>query len=157
VAGTETVQRLEAGEANVRSIHLLNRFSGGGSSMKMESEDRTCVPSTTFAWRKVKMKPPPAGHDTARAKRGRWHHLPRWPRTRDLTIKVAYRGGPESWWLVTARGSTGVFPGHLALEDVMVDVLNEARYGNDGQDEWDSHQARRRRAAGHRNGSRPDA
>jgi hypothetical protein len=71
------------------------------------------------------MKPPPAGHDTARAKRGRWRHLARWPRSRSLTLTVLYRGGAESWWLVSARGSQGVFPGHCALEDVMHQVFNE--------------------------------
>lgn len=71
------------------------------------------------------MKPPPAGHVTARAKRGRWFGLATWPRTRSLNLTVAWRGGPESWWLVTARGRHGVFPGHLALEDVMAAVFNE--------------------------------
>ncbi len=83
--------------------------------------------STTFEWRRVKMKPPPAGHDGARAKRGRWRHLGRWPRTQHLTMKVQYRGGAESWWLVSARGSQGVFPGHCALEDVMSQIMNEGR------------------------------
>jgi hypothetical protein len=82
-------------------------------------------PSTTYAWRKVKMKPPPAGHQTVRAKRGRWHGLPTWPRHRQLRIEVTYRGGAESWWLVKARGRHGVFPGCLALDDVMAQVLNE--------------------------------
>jgi hypothetical protein len=71
------------------------------------------------------MKPPPAGHDTARAQRGRWHHLTKWPRSRKLTLTVKYRGGAESWWLVESRGSYGVFPGCAALEDVMRAVLNE--------------------------------
>ncbi len=71
------------------------------------------------------MKPPPAGHGTARAQRGRWRHLRRWPRSERLTLTVKYRGGSESWWLVTARGSSGVFPGHASLEDVMHAVMAE--------------------------------
>ncbi len=71
------------------------------------------------------MKPPPAGQNGARAQRGRWRHLARWPRARKLGITVTYRGGAESWWLIQARGSQGVFPGHAALEDVMARVLNE--------------------------------
>jgi hypothetical protein len=51
--------------------------------------------------------------------------LARWPRTQHLTIKVTYRGGAESWWLVEARGSTGVFPGSCYIEDVMAAVFNE--------------------------------
>lgn len=82
-------------------------------------------PSTNFAWKRVKIKPPPAGHVTARAKRGRWWGLATWPRSRSLTITVSYRGGPESWWLVKARGRHGVFPGVAALEDVMASVFNE--------------------------------
>jgi hypothetical protein len=38
---------------------------------------------------------------------------------------VTYRGGAESWWLIDARGSIGVFPGHAALEDVMAQIFNE--------------------------------
>ncbi len=71
------------------------------------------------------MKPPPAGHNAARAKRGRWRHLARWPRTQKLTLTITYRGGAESWWLVEARGHSGVFPGHAILEDVMHQVLSE--------------------------------
>jgi len=81
--------------------------------------------STTWEWRKVKMRTPPAGHDTARAKRGRWRGLSTWPRRRALTVTVKYRGGAESWWLVSARGRQGVFPGHAAIEDVMAQVFNE--------------------------------
>ncbi len=80
-----------------------------------------------FEWKYVKVKPPPAGHSTARAKRGRWRYLARWPRSEKLQISIKWRGGAESWWLVEARGSSGVFPGHAALEDVMNQVLNEGR------------------------------
>jgi hypothetical protein len=83
-------------------------------------------PSTTFVWKQVKMKPPPAGHTTARAKRGRFGSLPTWPRHRDLTITIRHRGGAESWWLIQSRGRHAAFPGHLSIEDVMVVVLSEA-------------------------------
>ncbi len=79
------------------------------------------------------MKPPPAGHNAARAKRGRWRHLRRWPRSEALTIKIQYRGGAESWWLITARGSHGVFPGHASLEDVLHQVFSEPDYAADEQ------------------------
>jgi hypothetical protein len=102
-------------------------------------------PSTTFVWRKVKMKPPPAGHNSARAKRGRWRHLARWPRARSLTITVSYRGGAESWWLVKARGSQGVFPGHAQLEDVMAAVFSEPDYAADRERSEDYLPARRTR------------
>lgn len=84
-------------------------------------------PSTNFEWKKVKIKPPPAGQTAARAQRGPWRRFGIWPRSRDLTLTVRWRGGGESWWLVQARGSQAAFPGHLALEDVMAVVLNEPR------------------------------
>lgn len=88
-------------------------------------------PSTTWEWRRVRVRAAPAGQDTARAQRGRWHGLTRWPRTQGLTVTIAYRGGPQSWWLVTARGRHGVFPGCAALEDVMAMVFNEAAWHAD--------------------------
>jgi hypothetical protein len=111
--------------------------------MDPRTESERTFPSTAWEWRKVKMKPPPAGHVTARAKRGRWFGLSRWPRSQQLTITVGYRGGPESWWLVTARGRHGVFPGHAALEDVMSSVFNEPDYGVDAAESFQ----RRRRVA----------
>jgi hypothetical protein len=59
--------------------------------------------------------------------------LRRWPRSEALTIKIQYRGGAESWWLVTARGSHGVFPGHASLEDVLHQVFSEPDYAADEQ------------------------
>jgi hypothetical protein len=93
--------------------------------MPTTPDNRTGVPSTNFEWKLVKMKPPPAGHTAARAKRGRWSRFSTWPRQRPLQLTITWRGGPESWWLVQARGSHGVFPGHLAIEDVMAQVCNE--------------------------------
>jgi hypothetical protein len=71
------------------------------------------------------MRTPPAGQNAVGAKRPRWHGLARWPRTRPLTITVQYRGGAESWWLVSARGRHAAFPGSAAIEDVMSQVCNE--------------------------------
>ncbi len=98
-------------------------------------------PSTTYGWRKVKIRTPPAGHMTARAKRGRWYGLPTWPRRRALTITVAWRGGPESWWWVESRGRHAAVAGSLSLDDVMAQVLNEW----DGPELLDVRPARRPR------------
>lgn len=43
---------------------------------------------------------------------------PRNPRE-PLTIQVKYRGGPECWWEISARGATIRRPGSLALHDVL--------------------------------------
>lgn len=39
-------------------------------------------------------------------------------------IVIVYRGGPECWYEVRARGSMKRFPGHAALHDVMAEVYN---------------------------------
>jgi hypothetical protein len=44
-----------------------------------------------------------------------------------LTLTISYRGGAEAWWLIEARGSSGVFPGVAALHDVMREILSEPR------------------------------
>lgn len=84
-------------------------------------------PSTTAAWEWRKIKRRPQGTHTASPKGSRWHGLARWPRSQHLTIKISYRGGAESWWLVNARGQHGVFPGHCAVEDMMAQIFNESR------------------------------
>jgi hypothetical protein len=59
--------------------------------------------------------------------------LRRWPRSEKLTLKVYWRGGAESYWLVEARGSSGVFPGHASIEDVLHQVMSEPDYGPNDQ------------------------
>jgi len=81
--------------------------------------------STTWEWRRVKVSRAPQATPQSRRRRGRWYHLGRKPRDTPTTLVLQWRGGAQSWWLVTARGSTGVFPGCAALEDIMHQVLNE--------------------------------
>jgi hypothetical protein len=107
---------------------MLERFVHYHGGVTTPEPVEHLFPSTTWQWKKVKIKPPPAGHDTARAKRGPWRRFGVWPRHRPLVLTVRHRGGSESWWLVEARGSHAAFPGHLALEDVMRVVLNETRW-----------------------------
>lgn len=65
------------------------------------------------------MRPPAGGQQAPGAKRRRWYGaLPRNPRE-PLTIKISYRGGPEAWYEIHARGSIGRFPGVTCLHDVM--------------------------------------
>ncbi len=52
----------------------------------------------------------------------RWFGLRCWDREEKLTLVIKYRGGPECWYLVEARGRHGVFPGIAALHDVMREV-----------------------------------
>lgn len=57
---------------------------------------------------------PPAGR--------RWYALP-WRNPRQsLTLKVRYTGGAEACIHVEARGSSGVFSGHVSLLDALQEV-----------------------------------
>ncbi len=81
--------------------------------------------STRFEWRPVKIRPAPQAQARRGAKRSSFRRLPRSDRTREITLRIVYRGGSESWWLVKARGEHGVFTGMCALEDVMRAVHSE--------------------------------
>lgn len=63
--------------------------------------------------------------NTARRSRSGFLRLPVADRTREVTIRIYYRGGAEAYWLVKARGEHQVFPGVTALEDVMARVFSE--------------------------------
>lgn len=39
-----------------------------------------------------------------------------------LTIKVSYRGGPECWWEIHARGVVVRRPGVVALHDLLMEL-----------------------------------
>jgi hypothetical protein len=104
---------------------MRERFAWYYGPVRPSAVDEQAFPSTTYEYRKVKIKTPPAGHRTVRAKRGRWYRFATWPRHRKLSLTISHRGGAESWWLVEARGSHGAFPGHLCLDDVMAVVCNE--------------------------------
>lgn len=79
--------------------------------------------STTWEWKRVKVSRAPQASEDRRPKGGRWFHLPPWEwRRRPLHITVKYRGGPEAWFEVHARGSMGRFPGHVSLFDAISEV-----------------------------------
>lgn len=85
------------------------------------------MPSTTYAWRRVRVRSPAAGQEARVPKGRRWRHLSPWDKRRKLTITVRYRGGSEGWIQVDARGSMGRFPGHVQLIDVVLEVMNQER------------------------------
>ena len=90
-------------------------------------DPNACPPSTTWEWRKTKIRRPPEA--TARLPKAarRWYHLPMRDRRKPLTLTISYRGGPECWYEIHARGSIGRFPGYAALHDVMTEI-----YGGPG-------------------------
>lgn len=69
----------------------------------------------------------------------RWSQLLRLDgkRRRDpVTLTIRYRGGPEAWFEITARGVTARRPGHVCLLDLMQEV-----YGDHGPEQripWDT-------------------
>jgi hypothetical protein len=44
-----------------------------------------------------------------------------------LSITVKYRGGPEAWYEIHARGSMGRFPGYVSLHDALSEINGERR------------------------------
>lgn len=61
---------------------------------------------------------------TAPKARHAWHRLSPWPKKRPLTVRIYYRGGPEAFYSVKARGFEAFVPGWVALHDLMTDVYN---------------------------------
>lgn len=82
-------------------------------------------PSTTWAWRCVKIKPAPQG--SIRAERSESTRTKLWRRDarRPLTLTISYRSGPEATWLIEARGRRWFIPGHLCVHDVFTEVCRE--------------------------------
>jgi hypothetical protein len=86
-----------------------------------------CSPSTTQAWKWVRIPAPAEGPgDSATQEHLRRLNRAKW--RRPITLTVSYRGGPECWWEIDARGRTWRFPGSLALHDVLV-VIYDGRGG----------------------------
>lgn len=79
-------------------------------------------PSTTWEWKKVKIRRPAGGQQARGPKGRRWYGRSRWDPREPLTLKVSYRGGEECWYEVHSRGSMGRFHGATALHDVMREI-----------------------------------
>lgn len=77
--------------------------------------------STTFAWKRVKLRTPPEGQERVRAKRGP-HGLSRRNWCEPLTLTIAYNGGPEAWITVKTRGRVFKRPGWVQLVDLVADI-----------------------------------
>ena len=78
------------------------------------------------------MRRNPAGQASTSRRGRRWYGLPKRRMEDGLTVKITYRGGAEAWWLVEARGRSGVFPGHLCIHDVMREVCRQWEPGGEG-------------------------
>lgn len=93
--------------------------------MVQPQDENTRSSSTRWAWKRVRIPPSPEAPSSAVAKRppplGTWD-----PRT-PLTVTITYRGGPEAWYELKARGRRWRRPGSLSLHDVMMELYQPAR------------------------------
>ena len=80
------------------------------------------LPSTTWEWRQVRIRRPPEAHSGSQPKAGFWKRFPKRNPREPLKISVSYRGGPECWYEVHARGSVGRYPGYRSIHEIMSDI-----------------------------------
>ncbi len=75
--------------------------------------------SANWEWRKVKLRPPPAGDGAPAISRRSTRRLPARNPRKPITIEVTYRGGPSDSWIVRYRGQVWRFDGFVCLTDLM--------------------------------------
>lgn len=92
-----------------------------GMATADDSNKRTT--STTPEWRWAKIRATPA-RPSKTSPKASLPALAPWDKAMALSISVKYRGGAECWWEITARGRVWRRPGHLALDDVLQEVLS---------------------------------
>lgn len=93
-----------------------------------EGDSNTRLASTTFEWKRVRMRRPAEGHSNSPPKAGRsyFRRLSPWDwRRKPLTITVKYRGGAQCWFELKARGGTLRVEGAHALVDVVAELANQ--------------------------------
>lgn len=88
-----------------------------------DPDTNTRSTSTTWEWRRVKMRRPPEAEGTASEARPTSPSLTQWPRGKPVTVVLKYRGGPECWVEVRARGRVWRRPGATAIYDVLTAVF----------------------------------
>lgn len=87
--------------------------------MSIDNETYDSSPSTTFAWKRVKMPATRRRPNVTASQSPSRPALARWDGREPLTVLVTYRGGAEAWYEVKARGRTYRFPGVTALHDAL--------------------------------------
>jgi hypothetical protein len=90
--------------------------------MDCEPKGEQPFPSTTWAWRQRKIRRPAGGHSDSAPKGRRWFGLPPRDPSVPLKISVKFRGGPECWYEIHARGGMARYPGWICIHDVMSDI-----------------------------------
>jgi len=90
--------------------------------MSRQPENEHPFPSTRWAFKRVRVGRPPEATGTVRAQRAHRYALPKRDPRVPLTVTVKYRGGPECWYEIQARGTVWRFPGWVSLHDAMEQV-----------------------------------
>ena len=85
-------------------------------------------PSATWVWRRTKIRRPPEAQGPVTAKPWRFSGLPPRSGRESALISVKYRGGPEAWYEIKARGRTVRYPGWVCLSDLMQEI-NQSNTG----------------------------
>jgi len=85
-----------------------------------DTEQNTSSPSTTTAWKWAKIERPPERPRTAAPKAP--PPLSRKHLRQTIVVEVRFRGGPELWWELRARGRVWRRPGSLAMHDVLEEL-----------------------------------
>lgn len=96
---------------------------GEGGSENVEPP----FPSTTWAWRRVRIARPPEARKISGPKGlHAWRGLSPWPiRRKPVTVTFKYRGGAECWYEIHARGRTSRLTGGLMLHDLLRAIAGE--------------------------------
>lgn len=102
------------------SAHVSGGTVEGMAARKGTRNERSG--STTWIYEPDKISAARREGKARPAKPARWRGLSRRNAKDKLTVTITYRGGAEAWYLVEARGRSGVFPGVAALHDVMEEI-----------------------------------
>lgn len=91
----------------------------------MESYTRSVSQTSTWEFRKILVRR--NGPSSTAPKASSSRRLAPWDRRSPLTIQVKYRGGPEAWIEIKARGETLRVPGSVCLFDALSAVWGSDR------------------------------
>jgi len=96
------------------------KMVGNGTKLRtITLSDKEEIPSTTWAWRRVKITRAPGGHTGSAAAGRSIYALPKRNPREPLTVSVVYRGGQEAWYEFRARGAVVRVPGTTCVHDLM--------------------------------------